>query len=188
MIIFCKKLMVLGMKVDLTEQRIYTPREALDAILERGIPATRAALKSFIGSIAWHGSHLVGHAEATAVLQRMCRKDNEFNWEERSLKAYELLMSLFSRPACFNSLQADDLPFHIVVDASDHCAGMVLLQITPNDEIKIIQYHSQLFDDRVSRLSSFERESHGALYALHSFMDMVQGRQTTLHTDSRSSV
>ena len=186
--VFCKKLTLFGMNVNLNEQTITAPRAALDAVLTRPRPASKDEMKQFLGSVAWHGSFLTGHAPFTATLQRMARKDNTYEWNENTMEAYEKLVELYAKPDQFNCLPNYELPFHIIVDSSEFAAGFLLAQITPEQKLRIIGYHSHLYDERMARQPPFERESAAALFALHGFMDIVAGRKTILHTDSRASV
>ena len=186
--VFCKKLTLFGMNVNLDKQTITAPRAALDAVLTRPRPASKDEMKQFLGSVAWHGSFLTGHAPFTATLQRMARKDNIYEWNENTMEAYEKLVELYAKPDQFNCLPNYELPFHIIVDSSEFAAGFLLAQITPEQKLRIIGYHSHLYDERMARQPPFERESAAALFALHGFMDIVAGRKTILHTDSRASV
>ena len=187
LVILATKLTILGQIVDLQDQTVTAPRASLDAVLMRPRPQSKLELKKYLGSVAWFGEVLLGHAESTATLQRMCRGDHTFQWTEKSLSAYESLQELFSKPSHFNYLPSEKLKFHIVVDSSEYAAGYLLCQITPDKQLRVIGYHSHLYDERTSRLSAFERESHAAMFAIHSYIDIIRGRDTVLWTDSRAS-
>ena len=130
LVCFTKKLNVLGQQVSLTDQTIAAPRAALDAVLERPRPAGKLELKSFLGSVNWFGTHLPSHGQYSATLNRMCRKDNKFEWDEPQLEAYEALLDLFSHPQVHNAFPDYDQPFHIIADTSTWSTGFLLCQAT----------------------------------------------------------
>ena len=186
--IYSKKLKILGLHVDMVTQEVSLPREELDAVLMRTRPANPLELKQFLGSVAYAGTFLVGHAHDSAKLHRICRKDVKFEWNEETLKAYEHLLELYAKPGIYNVLPNYDLEFIVVTDASEFACGMILAQITPDGKLHIIEYHSHLFDERASRQPPFVRESQALLFAIHSFYDKIAGHPTTAYTDSRASV
>ena len=186
--IYSKKLKILGLHVDMETQEVSLPREELDAVLMRTRPANPLEMKQFLGSIAYAGTFLAGHAHSSAKLHRICRKDAKYEWNEETLKAYEHLLELYAKPGMYNVLPNYDLEFIVVTDASEFACGMILAQITPEGKLHIIEYHSHLFDERASRQPPFVRESQALLYAIHSFYDKIAGHPTTAYTDSRASV
>jgi hypothetical protein len=186
--IYSKKLKILGLQVDMQTQEVSLPREELDAVLMRTRPANPLEMKQFLGSVAYAGTFLAGHAHSSAKLHRICRKDVKFEWNEENLKAYEHLLELYAKPGIYNVLPNYDLEFIVVTDASEFACGMILAQITPEGKLHIIEYHSHLFDERASRQPPFVRESQALLYAIHSFYDKIAGHPTTAFTDSRASV
>ena len=128
MVCFTKKLNVLGQQVSLTDQTIAAPRAALDAVLERPRPSTKLELKSFLGCVNWFGSHLPSHGQYSATLNKICRKDNSFDWCEPQLIAYESLLDLFSHPQVHNAFPDYSKPFHIIADTSTWSTGFLLCQ------------------------------------------------------------
>ena len=139
LVCFTKKLNVLGQQVSLEDQTIAAPRAALDAILERPRPGTKLELKSFLGSVNWFGTHLPSHGQHSATLNRICRKDSDFKWDEPQLEAYEALLDLFAHPQIHNSFPDYEKPFHIIADTSTWSTGFLLCQSnmegTPNPTI-----------------------------------------------------
>ena len=186
--IFAKELIVFGLKIDLTNQRISVPRADLDAILLRTRPSSAAELKSFLGNVAWWGENLGQHAEATGILHKLTRKDTPFTWTEENLKAYEKLQEFMSKPTMHISLPNHDLPFHLVSDSSEHATGCLLLQVASPTDLRIISYRSHIHDLRTSRLSSYERECYAMIYCVTLFYDIIAHRPCTIYSDSQASV
>ena len=132
LVCFTKKLNVLGQQVSLTDQTIAAPRAALDAVLERPKASTKLELRSFLGSVNWFGTHLPSHGQYSATLNKMCRKDNKFEWDEPQLEAYEALLDLFSHPQVHNAFPDYNHPFHIIADTSTWSTGFLLCQTNNN--------------------------------------------------------
>ena len=137
--IYSKKLKILGLHVDMETQEVSLPREELDAVLMRTRPANPLEMKQFLGSIAYAGTFLAGHAHSSAKLHRICRKDAKYEWNEETLKAYEHLLELYAKPGMYNVLPNYDLEFIVVTDASEFACGMILAQITPEGKLHIIE-------------------------------------------------
>ena len=188
MTIFTKNLYVFGLHVDLDRQVVTAPRASLDAVLLRPKPASKDELRSWNGMVAWWGENLGHHFRHTATLQRMARKDTPFEWSESNLMAYEGLQEMFWKPLLHTSLPNYNLDFHLVSDSSEFGSGLVLLQIGPREDLRVIAYHSHIHDERTARLSPMERESYALMFGLASFFDIIGGHNTVCHTDSAGSV
>ena len=188
MAIFTTKLHLFGMNVNLEDQTISAPRSALDAVLERGRPESILELRSALGAANWFGEVLHGHTSCTARLHKLCRKNSNFAWTDENLEAYEDLLDLYSRPEIFNSMPNYDLTFELISDSSEFGTGTVLGQFTPDGEFKINAYTSHIHDERIARMSPHEREAYGMVTSVAANLDIIAGRKTVLHTDSRASV
>ena len=188
MTLFTKNLMVFGLHVDLDRQVVNAPRASLDAVLLRPRPASKDEIRSYNGMIAWFGENLGHHFRYTSMLQRMARKDTPFEWSEPNLKAYEGLQEMFWKPLLHTSLPNYSLDFHLVSDSSEFGSGLVLLQVGPKGDLRVIAYHSHIHDERTARLSPHERESYSLIFGLASFFDIIGGHNTVCHTDSAGSV
>ena len=176
-----------GMNINLRTKVLSPLADKVKEILERPTPRTQTEMKSLLGAINWQSSFLHGSAPHHAVLHRMTHKNCQFIFTEERLQALEFFIDALTSPTCFNHLPSPSLDFDIHADACDYSGGMVLSQKESSGRVRIISYQSRVFSERQIRMSTFEKESLTALMAIESFWCFIEGKRTTLYTDSKNS-
>ncbi len=180
---------IFGLLLDIKNQTLSPIKSKVTAIRDRPIPKTKQMMKSFLGALLWNSAFLKGHAEYTKKLHSMTHVNTSFEWTEERKQAYEWCLAALQGPDCFIHLAHPKLPFEIWVDASEFYCGFFLCQVDPdNQQRKILGYHSRIFSERESRTCAFERESLAALTAIRTYWAIIEGRTTTLYSDSRNAV
>lgn len=159
------------------------PTEKLNAILKIEKPATKTALRSFIGMINFYRRCLPNIGSILAPLHEMVE---DFHWNNERYTAFEQAKHKLANHVRVNFPQRNT-PFVLTTDASDLASGACLEQIIDGKPIPL-GFFSRKFTRSEKNLAPFDKELSAIFFALKHFAHLVDGHKLTIRTDHKPIV
>lgn len=138
------------------------------AVTECAVPATRSALRRFLGMAGYYRSFCRNFSTVAQPLTNLISPKVDFVWTHECQHAFECVKTLLSHAPV---LAAPNLskPFTLEVDASAVGAGAVLLQEDADGVDHPVCYFSRKCNKHQVRYSTIEKETLALLLALRHF-------------------
>lgn len=155
------------------------PKKAnVSAILEYPVPATRKALRRFLGMAGYYRRFCPNFAAVTVPLTRLTSGAVTYTWTKDCQAAFDQLKKFLAQGPV---LIAPDFtkPFALQTDASDHASGAVLLQEVEGI-LHPIAYHSNKFTVHQKQYSTIEKKLLAIVSAIQKFQCYLQPSQEPL--------
>ena len=149
------------------------PKKAnVSAILEYPVPATRKALRRFLGMPGYYRRFCPNFAAVTVPLTRLTSGAVSYTWTKDCQAAFDQLKKFLAQGPV---LIAPDFtkPFALQTDASDHASGAVFLQEVEGI-LHPIAYHSNKFTVHQKQYSTIEKELLAFVSAIQKFQCYLQ--------------
>jgi hypothetical protein len=145
------------------------PVEAkIGSIIEYPVPSNRKSLMRFLGMAGYYRKFCKNFSDITTPLTNLLKKNQKFIWSKECDDAFAKVKSILcSEPV----LMAPDFgkQFILMVDASDHGIGAVLLQNDDNGVQHPVCYFSKKFNCHQKNYSTVEKETLALVLALQHF-------------------
>jgi transposase InsO family protein len=161
--------------------------EKVKAIQEFALPATRKALRRFLGMINFYhrfiphcASHLL---PLNAMLAGQASERAVLEWSDDAKAAFERIKTILAEA----TLLAHPDPtarISLVTDASDVAAGAVVQQYV-TDTWQPLAFFSRKFNEAQKKYSTFGRELLAMHMAVKQFRYFFEGREFTIFTDHK---
>jgi len=171
---------LLGHKI--SKKGIEVDYDKIAVVIALEVPTNVKELRGFLGCVGYYRRFVEGYSKTAASLIQLLKKDVEYTWnEERQIAFQTLKDKLMHTPV----LQPPnwDKPFHVDVDVSKFCIGLVLNQKDEEGKEHPIYYASRQLNPTEKNYSTTEREALGIVYACKKFRHYLLGYETVFHTD-----
>ena len=166
-----------------------TKEESIEKVRNMKEPVDRHTLMVFLGLVG-HFSHFIPKfAEITRPLNRLKKRDVEWNFDDNCKQAFKKLVDLITQNPVL-SLPDWSLPFELVTDASNNGTGAVLYQRDTskprNRQLRVVGYHSYTFTPAELNYNTSEKECLAVKKAVYYFRSYLEGKQFSLLTDHQA--
>ena len=171
---------LLGHKI--SKRGIQVDYDKIAVIVALEIPTNLKELRGFLGCVGYYRRFVEGYSFMSSCLTELLKKDIPYTWNEERQSAFlKLKDKLTNAPV----LQPPDWekPFHVDVDVSKFCIGLILSQKDEGSKDHPIYYASRQLNPTEKNYSTTEREALGIVYACKKFRHYLLGYNTIFHTD-----
>ena len=171
---------LLGHKI--SKKGIEVDYDKIAVVLSLEVPTNLKELRGFLGCVGYYRRFIEGYSKIATSLTKLLQKDVPYEWnEERQAAFLTLKERLMQAPV----LQPPDWSksFHVDVDVSKFCIGLVLGQKDEGSKDHPIYYASRQLNPAEKNYSTTEREALGIIYACKKFRHYLLGYKTIFHTD-----
>ena len=179
-------LILFGFQIDLKRKNIRPEPDKISKIIDLPTPKTKKELRQFIGAVSYFSNFLPELQKHMAPLHDNTAKNKTFVWtpecDEKFLFIKKMLQAL---PLLF--LFNPQKHVHLVTDgaATSHIA-YTMYQIDQNGSFVPIKFNSHRLSITEARLSQYETELLGLVFALIKEEPFLAYNNGTLHTDAKS--
>lgn len=172
----------------ISPEGIKPTNEKIKAITEYRLPQNIQELRRFLGMINFYRESIPNAAEhqkeLNAYLHDSKKNDKTIiQWGEAATKAFNTCKQDISNAALL-SYPSSSLPFALMTDASDTCAGAVLQQKIKG-RWKPLGFFSKKFNDAQKKYSTYDRELLAMYMAVRHFRRMFEGSDVIIFTDHK---
>ncbi|KAF8047786.1 hypothetical protein N665_2829s0001 [Sinapis alba] len=170
---------VLGHKI--SEQRIEVDKAKIDVMMSLQPPNSVKGIRSFLGHARFCRRFIKDFSKISRPLTRLICKETKFDFDSDCFTAFHTIKgALISAPI----VQPPDwdLPFEIMIDASDFAVGAVLGQ-RKDKKLHVIYYASRTLDETQCRYATTEKELLAIVYVFQKFRSYLVGSKVVVHTD-----
>jgi RNase H-like domain found in reverse transcriptase/Reverse transcriptase (RNA-dependent DNA polymerase)/Integrase zinc binding domain/gag-polyprotein putative aspartyl protease len=172
----------LGHKVDY--HGIHTDAEKCKSYINWGTPKNTRDVRAFMGAVGYYRRFIPQFAEPVAILARLLKKNERFEWKEEHQTAMDKLKKYMAntpvlRPPDFRK------PFMIVTDASDFAIGGALMQMHEGREHPV-RYWSRTLQPAERNYHTTEKEALAVVQCMKQFRMYVLGSKTVVYTDHQA--
>lgn len=149
-------------------------------------PISVAEVRSFLGMLVFVDRFIFSRADKTQRLQQMVR-DNLFTWDEAAQQEFDSLRNdvLLEIKKLGFFRQGDRT--ELVVDASPHGLGSVLVQFDDTGKSRIIACASKSLTKSEKNYPQVQREALAIVWAVERFQLFLRGQQFTVMTDNQGN-
>lgn len=184
-------LRIFGMQVDLKRGKIGPDPTKMKAIRELTQPATRKALKSFLGGIGYFVECIPDIGKAISTLHELTKpstqKGDKIQWTPEGTGAFAEIITKLQDA---NEIAMPDWskPFHLVVDAGPQHTSAMLTQLDAEDKWTPLGFFNKKLSERECKLSQVEREALAVVYGLRQTSFYVSHAKVFIHSDNKPFV
>ena len=156
----------------------------LDALRKFKQPENCSDIKSFLGVAQQLASFSPDLAYITAPLRLLLKKDTKFLWTSEINDSFEKTKRLIASDQILKPYDPS-LKAELYCDASRLALGFVLVQKSPQGQIRVIQCGSKSLDDTQSRYSIIELEMLSILFAVNKCRFYLLGSHFLIFSDHK---
>ncbi|XP_011859117.1 PREDICTED: uncharacterized protein K02A2.6-like [Vollenhovia emeryi] len=179
---FMSQIQYCGYVID--KDGLHKSPEKMEAIHNMKRPTNVTEVRSFLGMINYYGRFISNLSSILHPLNKLLRKDTEFQWTSQCEKSFRDAKKAFISPKCLVHFDPR-LPVTLATDASSYGVGAVLSHIYPDGSERAIQYASQTLSSTQRNYSQIDKEAYAIIYGVKKFHQYLQGSKFTLITDHR---
>ena len=182
---FCRtELLYLGHIVN--AHGIKTDPAKTEAVSLMPYPTCTLALETFLGKTAYYHKFIENYSNIAYPLTRLKTKQAIFKFGPPEKAAFDALVKALCNAPVLRHPNFTHT-FILATDASGYALGAVLSQ-TCEDGEHPIAYASRTLKDAELRYSATEREGLAIVWAVHHFIEYLEGRPFTVVTDHQALV
>ena len=174
------KVQYLGYTID--SSGLKPTKEKLDAIFNAPEPKDITQLRSYLGMLNFYRKFLVHAAVVLEPLNRLLRKDVNWEWNSQHSQAFQESKSLLI-DACLVHFDPT-LPIVVSADSSKYGLGAVLCQKKEGEELPVV-FASRTLNKAERNYSQTEKEALALVFALKKFHHYLWGHTFSLITDHK---
>ena len=155
----------------------------IEAVKTYPVPKTQKQLKAFLGLTNYYRRFVKDYAKISAPLNRLLKKDTEYNWTSECDQAFNFLKEkLMSSPIlAFADTQK---PFFISVDASGTALGFILSQKDAEGREVVISYGGRALRGTELKWNICEQECLALVEAIKHFRPYISHNHFTVYSDN----
>ncbi|KAK7481822.1 hypothetical protein BaRGS_00026969 [Batillaria attramentaria] len=154
-----------------------------DLIQAIPVPATKKAVRSFLGLVSFYRNFIPHFSAIAAPLSDLTKKTkpNTVVWTQECEEAFVALKNaLVNKPVLHTPDMS--LPFVLQTDASDTGLGAVLLQVKDSQRVPV-EFRSRKLNAAEARYSTVEKECLAIVWATSIFRQYLLGRHFLIESD-----
>ena len=169
-----------GLKMD--EEKIRT-------IQQWPIPRKVKDVQSFLGFANFYRRFIHNYSDITVPLTRLTRKDTQWNFDEKCMKAFQTIKDAFTTAPVLTHWQ-NDRPIIVETDASDYALAAILSIITDDGEIHPVAFLSRTFSSTELNYDVHDKELLAIFEAFKTWRRYLEGAGTPIDviTDHKNLV
>jgi len=114
---------LLGHKI--SKKGIEVDYDKIAVVLTLEIPGNLRELRGFLGCVGYYRRFVEGYSRIAACLTHLLRKDAPYEWNEKRQEAFQTLKDRLMHAPMLSPPDWDK-PFHVDVDVSKFCIGLIL--------------------------------------------------------------
>lgn len=157
------------------------------AIKDMPPPKSIEEVEAFLGKVNYYGRFIPQLASASKPLNKLRRKNAEFQWKNEQHAAFESIKKFIIDATLLVHFDPGK-PLILATDASSYGIGAVLLHRFPDGTERPIAHASKTLTNTERRYSQIEKEALGIIYGISKFEQFLLGRKFELFTDHRPLV
>ena len=171
---------LLGHKI--SKKGIEVDYDKIAVILALEMPTNLRELRGFLGCVGYYRRFVEGYSFLSTCLNQLLKKDVPYVWTEEHQEAFHKLKDKLGNAPILQPPNWEK-PFHVDVDVSKFCIGLILSQKDEEEKDHPLYYASRQLNPAERNYSTTEREALGIVYACKKFRHYLLGYHTTFHTD-----
>ncbi len=156
----------------------------IDAILQLPAPKDVTQVMTFLGMVGFYQAHLKNYSSIKEPIQRLIRKDVEWEWGKEQTEAFEKIKKMLSEAPALTIFDPKRKTI-VETDASDYGIGAVLLQVVDGKK-KPVAFASKTLSSAEKNYSTGEKEALACVWAIERWTFYLYGRHFQLITDHQS--
>ena len=157
----------------------------LEVIKNWSSPQTADEVKRFVAFANYYRKHIKDFAKFCSPLNKLTRKNVEFNWTEGCEHSFQYLKKCFMNPPVLDYPDfSEGNIFTLHTDASGKALGAVL----SNQNARPVAFASKALNKAEINYSTIEKELLGVVWAIRHFRPYLYGRKFEVYTDHRPLV
>jgi hypothetical protein len=165
-----------GLQVDMSK---------IKTMLALLVPSNVKEIRGFLGCVGYYRRFIERYAKLAIPLTELLKKDTEFEWTGNRQKAFEdLKIQLATAPILSSPDWMKD--FHVSIDASRWCLGLILWQYDTERRESPVYYASRQMSPAERNYTTTEREALVVVYSCKKFRHYLLGYKVIFHTDHDS--
>ena len=147
-------------------------------------PKNVPELRSFLGFVNFLLKFIPNLAEITQPMSKLLRSENPWQWQTDQQESFRRIKQAVEDSQILIPY-SQDLPVHLMCDASPVAVGSCLFHVLEDGQRKPIAFSSRVLSSIESRYSQLEREALGVFSAVKKFHSYLYGRHCILWTDHK---
>lgn len=178
-----KQILYLGHVV--SDKGILPDPSKIEVVRNYPQPKTTDEVKRFTAFVNYYRKFVPNFAEKASPLNRLCKKNIRFNWDDQCQKAFETLKeSITSPPVLAYPDFSPNNQFIIQTDASNHAIGAVMM----NKNMRPVAFASRSLNKAEKNYPTIEKELLAIVWAVKHFRPYLYGKEFKIQTDHRPLV
>ncbi|CAM6124052.1 unnamed protein product [Calypogeia fissa] len=174
---------LLGHKI--SKQGIEVDQEKVAVWIAIGFPKSLKEVRAFLGCVGYYRRFIKDYAKKALPLTEMLKRGVEVESTPKRIQAFETLKeALTQAPVLITPMWGKD--FHVYVDGSGFCIGVVLSQLDEDGRDHPIYFASRQMSAPEKNYSGTDREAMGVIYACKKFRHYLLGYKVIFHTNHNS--
>lgn len=154
----------------------------IEIVKQYPVPKNTDEVKRFVAFANYYRKFIPNFAEKAYELNKLCRKNQEFNWNKNCESSFKSLKdSLISPPVLQYPDFSETNEFQLQTDASGYSLGAIL----SNGDAKPIAYTSRSLNKAELNYPTIQKELLAIVWAVKHFRPYLYGRTFTIFTDHR---
>lgn len=175
--------MVVFMGHQLSANGILPTNEKVSAIQSFRRPQTASEMRRFLGLVNYVGKFIPNLSTLTAPLRDMIVKGVKFHWSREAKVSFNEVKRAMSNPNHL-AFYSPRYKTTLIIDASDHGLGAVLLQ-TNNSKTRPVSYASKSLSKTEKNYSTLDKEALAIVWATERFEMYLRGLDFSILTDHK---
>ncbi|CAM6087794.1 unnamed protein product [Calypogeia fissa] len=178
-----KEGVLLGHRI--SKEGIAVDHEKVALWLAISFPKSLKEVRAFFGCVGYYRRFIKDYAKIALPLTEMLKKSVDVESTLERVSAFEILKErLTQAPVLITPVWGKD--FHVYVDGSGFCIGVVLSKLDEDGRDHPIYFASRQMSAPEKNYSGSDREALGVIYACKKFRHYLLGYKVIFHTDHNS--
>jgi len=163
----------------ITKEGIQMDPEKIQDIVNFKRPHSIKSLQKFLGLVNWYRKFQQKHAELTARLNHLLRKNSEWNWTDCEEQIFNQIKEEFLRTIVLHHPDFSK-PFYINTDASDIAVSAILQQYDDQGDLRVISFASRTIKPNELLYTITEKELLSVIFACQKFRTFIYGHYSVI--------
>lgn len=175
----------LGHKI--SSEGITPSQEKVDSVLSFRKPENSNEVRSFLGLANYLNRFLPDLATIDEPLRQLTKKGVTFKWTAIHDVAFDQIKTRLMQPSALGFFRLGDRTL-VMADASPTGLGAILIQVSEENNHRIISYASKALTDTEKRYCQTEKEALALVWSVEKFYIYLYGQHFELLTDCKALI